>query len=183
LIEAAAEEFGEHGFAGARIGAIAARAGVNQQLISYYFDGKEGLYRALQERWRSISGGVSRPEASLAEIVGEYLRVNRERRAWARVLVWDGMSGGSVADDPGFFEAMVADMRRRQEAGEVAEELDPAYVLLALFTAGLAPTAIPQVARNITGLPPDSAEFQEKYAEQLALIIGRLGDRKEGDKG
>ncbi|WP_198287030.1 TetR family transcriptional regulator [Frankia sp. QA3] len=34
LLDAAAE-FAAHGYAGARISAIAARAGVNQQLISY----------------------------------------------------------------------------------------------------------------------------------------------------
>jgi AcrR family transcriptional regulator len=52
ILDAAVVEFGEHGFAGARISAIAGRAGVNEQLISYYFDSKEGLYRTLQERWR-----------------------------------------------------------------------------------------------------------------------------------
>ena len=58
-LDAAVVEFSEHGFSGARISAIAARAGVNQQLISYYFDGKEGLYRALQDRWRVISADTS----------------------------------------------------------------------------------------------------------------------------
>jgi TetR/AcrR family transcriptional regulator len=43
ILDAASAEFGAHGYAGARISAIASRAGVNQQLISYYFDGKEGL--------------------------------------------------------------------------------------------------------------------------------------------
>ncbi|MGW3998254.1 TetR family transcriptional regulator, partial [Amycolatopsis sp. NPDC004772] len=51
ILEAAAAEFAAKGYAGARIAAIAARAGVNQQLISYYFDGKEGLYRAMSEGW------------------------------------------------------------------------------------------------------------------------------------
>ena len=36
-------EFSAKGFAGARVSEIAARAGVNQQLIAYYFDGKQGL--------------------------------------------------------------------------------------------------------------------------------------------
>ena len=49
ILEAAGAEFAAKGYAGARIAAIAARAGVNQQLISYYFDGKEGLYRAMSE--------------------------------------------------------------------------------------------------------------------------------------
>lgn len=48
LIHAAArEEFGRRGFAGARVERIAARAGVNKQLIFYYFRSKEGLFRAV----------------------------------------------------------------------------------------------------------------------------------------
>jgi AcrR family transcriptional regulator len=54
ILDAALVEFGEHGYAGARIGAIPAR-GSNQRLISYYFDGKAGLHRALIQRWRSTS--------------------------------------------------------------------------------------------------------------------------------
>src|SRR3954451_2396267 len=57
ILDAALVEFGEHGYAGARTGAIARRAGVNAQLISYYFDGKEGLYKALTQRWRTAGGG------------------------------------------------------------------------------------------------------------------------------
>src|SRR5205807_7119066 len=44
LLAAALEEFAAKGFAGARVQEIAARAGVNKQLINYYFDSKEGLY-------------------------------------------------------------------------------------------------------------------------------------------
>src|SRR5437588_1453371 len=47
IIEAATEEFAAHGYAGARVEAIAHRAGLNKQLISHHFGGKEGLYRAV----------------------------------------------------------------------------------------------------------------------------------------
>jgi len=47
LLEAALDVFSARGFAGGRVQEIADRAGVNAQLISYYFGGKEGLYRAL----------------------------------------------------------------------------------------------------------------------------------------
>src|SRR5438128_12377449 len=56
ILQAALVEFGNKGFAGARVRQIAARAGVNEQLISYYFDGKAGLYQALATRWESIGG-------------------------------------------------------------------------------------------------------------------------------
>src|SRR5215469_4575703 len=52
ILDAALAEFGARGYAGARISAIAARAGVNVQLISYYFDGKEGLYQAISQQWQ-----------------------------------------------------------------------------------------------------------------------------------
>ena len=178
ILDAAVVEFSEHGFSGARISAIAARAGVNQQLISYYFDGKEGLYRALQDRWRVISADASQPEQPIADVVAAFLRLSVEQRAFARLLAWDGLANtGSDAGEPEpYFTEMVEDVRRRQRAGELAEGLDPAYVLLMLFAAALAPTVIPQIARRITGLAADSRQFQTAYAEQLRRVIERLAD-------
>ena len=46
LLAAALEEFGAHGRAGARTDQIARRAGVNKQLIHYYYRTKQGLYQA-----------------------------------------------------------------------------------------------------------------------------------------
>ncbi len=43
-------EFADHGFGGARIEAIAERAGVNKQLIYYYFEGKDELFLAVLEQ-------------------------------------------------------------------------------------------------------------------------------------
>ena len=176
ILSAAAVEFGEHGFAGARTSAIAARAGVNQQLISYYFDGKEGLYRALQRRWQSTEG-APRPDASLADVVVGFLRQNAADRSGARLLVWEGLAHGADAADPetdDYFAAMVADIERRQRAGELAADLDPASVLLMLFAAVLAPTVLPQIVRRTTGLPADAPEFVDTYAEQVRRVIERL---------
>jgi AcrR family transcriptional regulator len=179
ILDAAVTEFGEHGFAGARVSAIAARAGVNQQLISYYFDGKKGLYRALQRRWQAMSGHASRPDRPIHEVVGAFLRMGVEQRSWARLLAWEGLSDGSDgADEPDeagpYFAAMVEDVRRRQRDGQLSAELDPPYVLLMLFAAALAPTVLPHVARRITGLAADSPRFQESYQEQLRRVIDRL---------
>ena len=174
LLEAAEIEFGEHGYAGARINAIARRAGVNQQLISYYFDGKEGLFRALQDRWRSISGQVTSADRPLAEVVVDILRLNAENRSGARLLAFSGLADTEPMPDDPIFAGMVDDLRRRQEAGELAAELDPAYVMLVLFSAVLAPTVVPQVARQFTGLAADSREFHQRYAAQLELLIARI---------
>jgi len=47
LLQAALEEFAQHGPAGARTSRIAAAAAANKQLIHYSFGTKEGLYQAV----------------------------------------------------------------------------------------------------------------------------------------
>lgn len=49
LLEAAIGEFAEKGLAGARVDEIAARAGVNKQLVYHHFGTKEDLYAAALE--------------------------------------------------------------------------------------------------------------------------------------
>ena len=49
ILRAAMAEFADHGFGGARIDAIAERAGVNKKLIYYYFEGKDELFLAVLE--------------------------------------------------------------------------------------------------------------------------------------
>ena len=90
---------------------------------------------------------------------------------------WDGLDTGNDAGGPdAYFTEMVEELRRRQRAGELAEDLDPAYVLLMLFAAALAPTVIPQIARQFTGMSADTPAFQAAYAEQLRRVVERLAD-------
>jgi AcrR family transcriptional regulator len=50
IIEAATLEFAECGIGGARIDAIALRAGLNKRLLYYYFGNKDDLFQAVLER-------------------------------------------------------------------------------------------------------------------------------------
>jgi AcrR family transcriptional regulator len=49
ILAAAAEEFGSRGFGGARVDAVAERAGASKRMIYHYFVDKEGLYDAVLE--------------------------------------------------------------------------------------------------------------------------------------
>ena len=73
LLAAALDEFSARGYTGARVSAIAARAGLNAQLISYYFGGKEGLYLAVLEaayrRIRETEQGLHADHLSPVEAV------------------------------------------------------------------------------------------------------------------
>jgi AcrR family transcriptional regulator len=181
LLEAAAEEFGAKGFSGARIREIAARAGLNQQLISYYFGGKAGLYEALQRRWRERSGELGDPGRPLEDVVADFYRAGAENRPWARLLAWQGLADGaggeeSPPEDSGLMGWMAEELKRRQKTGELAAGLDPGYTGFALFALAAAPVVLPQIARGLTGADPDSPEFQRAYAEELVRLVRRLRD-------
>src|SRR3546814_19589556 len=49
IIEAALEEFTEHGIDGARVDQIVRRAGVSKQLFYYYFESTEEVYKLVLE--------------------------------------------------------------------------------------------------------------------------------------
>ena len=52
LIVAATEAFAEHGFAGAGLDSIAARAGVTKGGVYFHFAGKEELFFAVLDHWQ-----------------------------------------------------------------------------------------------------------------------------------
>ena len=78
ILAAARAEFAAKGLTGARVNEIAARAGVNKQLLYYYFGNKEALYRAALEvvyteirtQERSLKLGDMAPEEAMATLIG-----------------------------------------------------------------------------------------------------------------
>src|SRR5881397_1660413 len=50
ILDAAALEFAERGYAGARVDRIARRAAVNKAMLYYHFKSKQRLYRTLLRR-------------------------------------------------------------------------------------------------------------------------------------
>src|SRR5947207_14623483 len=62
IVAAAREEFARRGFAGARVEQIARRAGVNKQLLFYYYHSKRGLFQAV------LAEAASELEAALSKL-------------------------------------------------------------------------------------------------------------------
>ncbi|MDP4505989.1 TetR/AcrR family transcriptional regulator [Nonomuraea turcica] len=178
ILQAALEEFAAKGFAGARVNEIAARAGVNKQLISYYFGGKEGLYQAITTRWQSEESAFADRTSSLGALVAGYVRANAERRDFGKLLVWQGLTDDGPPD-AAFAEDVRRDLeglRKRQEAGELPADLDPAAVLVAFFAMAAAGISFPQLVRAAFDLDPASPEFAGHYAEQLEKLVGHLAE-------
>jgi AcrR family transcriptional regulator len=62
ILDAAVKEFSDKGYGGARVDAIATRAGANKRMLYYYFGAKESLYLSVLER---AYAGIRTAEAEL----------------------------------------------------------------------------------------------------------------------
>ena len=120
LIEAGLEIFGMFNLEGATTRQLAARAGVNQAAIPYYFGGKEGLYLAVvqhmvDERTKEIRPAILRirelvqkqqlaPTQALEQlktIFGEFLGKmlgGGVNTSWARIIVREQMQPTKAFD-------------------------------------------------------------------------------------
>jgi len=182
LLEAALSEFAAKGFEGARVGDIAARAGVSKQLVSYYFGGKEGLYQAIVEHWSELEAEIDLPGLTFDELVLRYVDMSHEQPDLVRLFLRDNLDldPTTIAFDPDAPE--VVDMRARQRAGEVTEALDPAFVLLAMQSITVCGYTLPNEVARYLGMDPRSDGFLEYLRGQLRLLVGYLGpDRRDPD--
>lgn len=140
ILSAARQEFGQQGYAGGRVDRIARRAGVNKQLIFYYFGSKAGLFQAVVE---SASRDIA-SDAGAAGLSGgplDQLRALLERAFNTLAANADLLRATVVASETGegsralwaehlaqlgeTIRALVSDA---QGLGYVRDDVDPAIV-------------------------------------------------------
>jgi AcrR family transcriptional regulator len=180
ILAAALHEFAAKGIAGARVDAIAKRAGVNKAMLYYYFESKEGLFREvlgqpLTDQWESLrSMDVASPDR---------LVDRTEDRApdlgYVRLLAWESLEGDPLQPEDEelrrvFFETWVSAVDEQQRAGVLPDDLDASQLVLAEVCLTLGPLILPQLARLITGYPLDDPRFVKARREFLHALTERL---------
>jgi len=183
ILDAALQEFAAHGFAGARVGAIAERAGLNKQLISHHFGGKRALYQAVMDERRLRGGGELEGAAAAAPAaLASFFDRARTDPEWVRVLLWETLEAGDgdVADAAATdgrrarYRERVAWVAAEQEAGRLPSGLDPEMLLLSLLGASLYPVLLPEVCELMTGSRPDDDAFARRYRAHLRRLAAAL---------
>jgi TetR/AcrR family transcriptional regulator len=149
IADAALAEFAMHGFAGARTDRIAGRAGVNKQLIYYYYGSKAKLFEAVS---RSAAHDLSLEKAPVGRTSSatEKLRTRleflfegiRSRPELAVLMVGRGQDGGKSAEwGHQTVRTIAATISEGQGLGFFRDDIDPllaarqAMVLLAGYVA------------------------------------------------
>jgi len=168
LLTAALTEFARHGKAGARTQRIAQRAGVNKQLISYYFGSKDALYRATLERaGQGVARALARelePAVTAVERLRRLLRIQFDYLATheepTSLLLHSGHRGAwfDAAAQP-----LVAVLTEGQATGFFRDDLDPLLLARQVLVLHLGYFALGSLT---SGWGPASA-WRDQMAEVL----------------
>src|SRR5437667_10527812 len=86
ILHAAARDFAERGYAGARVDRIARRAAVNKAMLYYHFRSKQQLYRTLlrrmfgraAERINAVGASAAAPAAKIDRVIAEFAALIHE---------------------------------------------------------------------------------------------------------
>jgi TetR/AcrR family transcriptional regulator len=178
ILDAARRVFATRGIDGARVDAIAARAGTNKRMLYYYFGSKDGLFRAvLRQRLADRA-----PTSQLVRVGPDRLADLHDRLAsqpdYVRLLMWEALERGRrhPLEEEEARRAVLAEwvdaLRAAQADGQIPADLDPAQLALSELGIALIPLAFPQLTWLLTGRRPDDPDF---LAERHAFL-GRLGE-------
>ncbi len=173
ILAAALKEFATYGFAGARVDAIARAAAINKRMLYHYFGNKESLFReVLRRKMTERRTWAENLSGDPAESLPFWFEQSCKDMDWIRLLEWEALQSAGkrvIGEDERNAAAAraVERMRRRQAQGYFSAEFDPRHLLLAMYGLTTYPAAFPQIARLITGLPVESAQFQKERAAFL----------------
>jgi TetR/AcrR family transcriptional regulator len=180
VLQAAIEEFADHGLSGARVDRIAQRAGANKQLIYYYFGDKDGLFdaavRSMTERFREVRAQIP-PEP--AERPAAYFKSFAEDQTFLRILQWEALAigeGEAVEEESRAAHARsgVAALKAEQKAGTVPADLDAAQLFLSFQALAAHPFAFTQMTRFITGRNASDPTFQRERIKFLKVLGAKI---------
>lgn len=178
IVTAAREEFSRRGFDGARVDQIARRAGVNKQLLFYYFHSKRGLFSAVLAR------GAAELEQALAALPATGDRPLERIRA-TLAAQFDFLAGhpdlvtlltqAGRSDTRPFAPAikrLVVLVAEGQGRGQVRDDVDPhlaAAQALVLMVAYLGLESL--IAASAPPLGADEPGLRERWKQAAVKLV------------
>lgn len=148
LLEAARSEFADKGLNGARVNAIASEAGVNKQLLYYYFGDKEGLYgEVLAREYAAIrigEQGLKLDDLPPLEAMRRFIEFNFdymvENRGFVALLNDENMHRARHVREAAHLGGLHKRLRqtiggtlaRGRETGDISRDVDPVDLYISI---------------------------------------------------
>jgi AcrR family transcriptional regulator len=174
LLEAAIVEFAERGWHGARVAAIAARAGVNKERIYEYFGNKDQLFVAVRDAELAKLPDAVQLTRDTARDLGEYagriFDYHSGHPALLRLLYWEGLEAmdeplPSATERAESYAARAQAIRDAQADGYVTTSIPADRLLYGVIALASWWFAAPQVGRMLFG-----ADHKDLAAQREALV-------------
>lgn len=200
LLTAARRVFADRGFEGATVKDLADEAGVNVSLVSYYFGGKDGLYRECllnfaEQRWQAIVR-ILKPAESPEEfrtrlqlLAEEIAEVHVHEPDLCRIVHRDVQNLAPAAVEVfkgGFFkifETLVAFIKSAEKKG-ITRHLKDHESTAGLVMGSLMHQLQAEPHRKIIGLPSiqDAKYRTSLLAQWLEFTYNGLANHNQGEQ-
>ncbi|WP_118134741.1 TetR family transcriptional regulator [Oceanicella sp. SM1341] len=187
ILEAALVEFSEAGHAGARIDAIALRAGVSKPLIYSYFGDKDALYAAaLREAYVQIREGErdldlehKTPEDAIRALVAFTLQHYVEKPWFISMLNTENLRGGTTIraiEDVGEIQSPLvtqlgATLERGVAAGVFRPGIDPVDLYIMIASLCYFPVSNAHTLRVVFRCAIDGPWLARRCADAQEMVL------------
>jgi len=185
ILAAAESAFAEHGFGGATMAEIAARAGVPKPNVHYYFPTKAKLYRAVIEQvltaWLDAAHSFDTsddPAEALTAYIEAKMDLSREMPLSSRIWASEIMRGAPVIQD--FLDTTLTQWVRSREAvvrkwiaaGKL-RPIEPKFLFYMIWaTTQHYANAAHEIETLERGRPLDDDAFDRAKRQVVMTILG-----------
>lgn len=195
LLAAARRLFLKHGFTKVTARQIAAAAATTPAMIHYYYENKDGLFRAmLQEAIEPLSHLLSgalqagRNAPDIGMLIAAHLRTVAAN-PWIATLVIN-----EVLSESGRFRALfmreiasrmlpmlVELLDRERRAGRFREDLNPRLAALSLLSLNMFPFLTRVVTGPVLGVKLEGADLEELITHTTRVFLDGVSKRSTGE--
>lgn len=186
ILSAARAEFASKGYAGARVEAIARRAGVSKQLLTHHFGSKERLYGVVHDTLSqpSLQWDDDLP-SDASDLIADRFRKRVENLDYVRLLTWEaaGIRNRALpgeADRKQRVRRFAKSIRMLQQEKKLPRQLDTRMLQLAVVSLASYPLSFSAITRLITGQAATDPRFQRdwnRFLRQLGTLLSAAATR------
>jgi AcrR family transcriptional regulator len=160
---------------------IAERAGINKERLYKYFGDKQALFETvLTDELDKLAASVA-PVPSGFEEIGEFAGRTFDYQAahpqLVRLLLWEGLSGGAVADEENrtaHYKKKARAYAAAQREGVLDDELSPEHLVFIIIGLAAWWISAPQLARMLTGADDSDPDEHTRRRASVVRAAERL---------